>query len=269
MPKTMRDFSMVMAALFLAGAFATVLHGQQMDEKRRQIMEGFRATGADLQKGEEQFNKKQYDKAEQTLLKVLRQMPENAEASYYLAETYYQKGEFEKGLEAINDAENNYPFIGRLLARRRMSAGGQESPEAQKLRLEIEQLRGEMSGQQSEVRRQTIQTEIASKLTALNALRQKEAGQQKVEETISLPAEYLYAHGNLLFRLKRYDEALAEYEKTVQTDPRHGGAFNNAANIYFMARQYDKALEYIEKAEAAGAKVNPNFKKAVLQALGK
>jgi tetratricopeptide (TPR) repeat protein len=267
MAKTMRDFSMGMAVLFLTGVIVPVLSGQQMDEKGRQVMEGFRATRADLQKGEEQFNKKQYEKAEETLLKVLRQMPENAEASYYLAETYYQKGEFEKGLEVIVDAEKNYPFIGRMLARRRMSS--QVSPEQQKLMEEIQQLRGQMGGRQSEVQRQTVQTEIASKMAALRALRQKEAGQQKVEETISLPAEYSYTHGNLLFRLKRYDEALVEYEKAIQADPRQGGAYNNAASIYFMAKQYDKALDYLEKSEAAGVKVNPNFKKAVLQALGK
>jgi hypothetical protein len=34
-------------------------------------------------------------------------------------------------------------------------------------------------------------------------------------------------------------------------------------------KQFDKALEYLEKAEAAGTKVKPEFKKAVLQALGK
>jgi tetratricopeptide (TPR) repeat protein len=267
MPKRTRLFSTATAVFFLAAATAPVLAGQQMDEGSRKIMDQLRATRGDLQKGEEQFHKKQYDKAGQTLLKVLQQMPENAEASYYLAETCYQKGEFEKGLEAIADAEKNYPFIGRMLGRRRMSS--QVSPEQQKLMDEIQQLRGQMGGRQSEVQRQTVQTEIASKMAALRALRQKEAGQQKVEETISLPAEYSYTHGNLLFRLKRYEEALAEYEKAIQTDPRQGGAYNNAASIYFMAKHYDKALDYLEKAEAAGVKVNPNFKKAVLQALGK
>lgn len=267
MTKTMKLCSLALGLTWLAAGAAPFLRGQQLDEKDRQIMEGLRASRSDLQKGEAQYGKKEFDKAEQTFLKVLQAVPENSEASFYLAETYYQMGQFEKGLEAIDTAEKNYPYISKLIARRRPPA--QISPEQQKIMQEIQQLRGEMSGQRSEVQRQTIQTEIAAKQAALNELRAKEAGQQKVEEVSSLPAEYSYVHGNLLFRMKRYEEALAQYEKTVAADPRHGKALNNIANIYFMARQYDKALEYIEKAEAVGAKVNPDFKKAVLKALGK
>ncbi len=259
-------FLMLALALVTAVAVPQVV-AQQMDEKDQQIMQGLRATRSDLQKGEEQYAKKQFDKAESTLLKVLQTMPENAEASFYLAQTYYQTGQFEKGLAAIDAAEKNYPFIYKLLARNRRSS--QMSPEQQKLMQEIQQLSGEMSGDRSEVQRQAIQAQIAAKRTALSELRKKEASQQAAEQTYSLPAEYSYVCGNLLFRLKRYEEALAEYEKTVQADPRHGGAYNNAANIYFMARQYDKALEYINKAEAVGAKVSPQFKQAVLTALGK
>jgi tetratricopeptide (TPR) repeat protein len=272
MQKTIKSLSLALAVLLLAAVAVPFLAGQQMDEKDQQIMQGFRATRADLQKGEEQFNKKQYDKAEQSFLKVLLAMPENAEASYFLAETCYQKGEFEKGLEAIEAAEKNYPNIQRLISRRRMSMSTQGSPEQEKLMQQIQALRGQLSPGLPEVQRQTIQAEIASKQAELNAQRQKdlkkENSEQKVE-VVTIPAEYSYAHGNLLFRLKRYDEALAQYEKTIQADPAHGGAYNNIANIYYMAKQYDKSLEYLEKAEAAGCKVNPNFKKAVLSALGR
>jgi tetratricopeptide (TPR) repeat protein len=267
MTMTMRNFSAVMAVLILAAVAAPVLSGQLMDDQDRLLFEKFRMTQPDLTKGEKQLKKKQFNKAEETLLKVLKEMPENAEASFFLAETYYEKGDFEKGLEAIDAAEKNYPYIYKFIAGRRMSSP--MSPEQQRLMQEIKELRGEMSGQRSEVQSQTIQTEIAAKQTALNELRQKEASQQNVEETYSLPADYSYTHGNLLFRLKRYDEALAQYEKAVAADPKHGRALNNIANIYYMARQYDKALEFIEKAEAVGAQVNPQFKKAVLSALGK
>ena len=272
MPKTINRFSLSLAILFLTAAAVPFAAGRQTDDKDRQLMQGFRATRPDLAKGEEQFAKKQYDKAEQSLLSVLRAMPENAEASYYLAETYYQKGEFEKGLDAIQAAETSYPDIQRLMARRRLAASGQESPEQQKLRLEIQALRGQMGEHLSDVKRQTIQTEIAAKQAELNVQRQKDLKKQTSEpqaEAVKIPAEYSYAHGNLLFRVKRYDEALVQYEQTIQADPAHGGAYNNIATIYYMAKQYDKSLEYLDKAEAAGCKINPNFKKAVLTALGK
>jgi tetratricopeptide (TPR) repeat protein len=93
--------------------------------------------------------------------------------------------------------------------------------------------------------------------------------QEDKAETYAIPAEYSYLHGNLLIRQKRFEEALAEYEKAIVAEPKHGKALNNIANIYYMGRQYDKALAYIERAESVGAPVNPDFKKAVLKALGK
>src|SRR5512137_648821 len=107
MTKTTRGFSAVAAVLFLAAMTAPILSGQEMDDKDRLLFEQYRMTRPDVIKGQEQLKKKQYDKAEQALLKVLKEMPENAEASFFLAETYYQKGEFEKGLAAIVDAEKN------------------------------------------------------------------------------------------------------------------------------------------------------------------
>jgi hypothetical protein len=35
-----------------------------------------------------------------------------------------------------------------------------------------------------------------------------------------------------------------------------------------MAKRYEKALFYLEKAGSCGAKVNPEFKKAIYKAMG-
>ncbi len=259
MTKTMRNLSAATAVLVLASVIAPLLSGQTMDEKDRLLFQKFRMTRPDLLKGEDLVKKKQYDKAEATLLNVLKEMPENAEASFYLAETYYQKGEFEKGLAAIADAEKNSPLIQKILYRRQMgtmSQGGES-------RADIE---SQIVGQQQKTGEPTS-TEM-TKMRGDAAQNQTESQEQK-SEVFTIPAEYSYVHGNLLFREKKYEEALAQYEKAAAADPKHGKALNNIANIYFMGQQYDKALEYINRAEAVGAKVNPEFKKAVLKALGK
>ncbi len=100
------------------------------------------------------------------------------------------------------------------------------------------------------------------------AASQTKAQEQK-SEIYAIPAEYSYLHGNLLIRLKRFAEALPQFEKAVVADPKHGKALNNIASLHFMAGQYAEALEYIERAEAVGTKVDPDFKKAVLKALGR
>jgi len=259
MTKTMRSFSAVMAVFFLAAMTAPILSGQEMDDKDRLLFEKYRMTRPDVIKGQEQLKKKQLDKAEATLLKALNEMPENAEASFFLAETYYQKGEFEKGLAAIADAEKNVPLIQKMLYRRQtgmIGAGGENRADLENQIMGEQQKTGEP-------------VSAATSLMRRDAAASQTRGQEQKSEIYAIPAEYSYLHGNLLIKEKKYEEALAQYEKAVVAYPKHGKALNNIANIYFMARQYDKALEYIEKAESVGAKVNPDFKKAVLKALGK
>jgi tetratricopeptide (TPR) repeat protein len=69
--------------------------------------------------------------------------------------------------------------------------------------------------------------------------------------------------------LKKYSEALNRYLETVKTDPTHGSAYNNLANLYYMARKYQQALFYLQKAESCGAKINPRFKQTLYKAMRK
>ena len=286
MTKTTFRLSAAMAVLLLGSYFAPLSSGQKMGEKDRLVFENFRVTRLDLIKGKEQLKKKQLDNAEQTLLKVLKKMPENALASYFLAETYYQKGEFEKGLAAIDEAEKNFPWIQKLIysdnagMNNKAKASGQGpvvksewmnffyKPDLNPADIDTEiQAEQQQTGEPITRTTETMRIEAASRRGGEQV--QTPAVPTVPTEGSIVPAEWSYIHGNLLFRQKKYEEALAQYYKTIASDPQQGQALNNIANIYFMARQYDKALEYIEKAEASGAKVNPNFKKAVLTALGK
>jgi tetratricopeptide (TPR) repeat protein len=89
---------------------------------------------------------------------------------------------------------------------------------------------------------------------------------QKEEE---IPADYFYLHGNIFFKIKRYKEAHEQYQEAIKINPKHGNAYNNLANLYYIAKQYQKALDCLNLAEAHGAKINPEFKKAILKAIEK
>ena len=67
--------------------------------------------------------------------------------------------------------------------------------------------------------------------------------------------------------MKKFQEAHDQYQEAIRLDPSHGDSYNNLAALYFQVKQYQKALDYLDQAEANGAKVNPEFKKAVLKAL--
>jgi tetratricopeptide (TPR) repeat protein len=265
MTKTMRQLSTAVAVIFLATLIGPLLSGRSMDEKDRLLFQKYKMTRPDLIKGEKQLKKKQYDKAEETFLKVLKKMPENAQASFFLAETYYEKDDYEKGLAAIVEAEKNFPLIQKFLYSREM--GPIDMRGESRALMENEIMAEQQQTGQPVMRGLGYPDKFPKKATETT----QPVVQDVRSEVHALPAEYSYVHGNLLFRAKKYEEALAQYEKAIAADPKHEKKLNNiaVANLYYMAGQYDKALEYIEKAEAEGAKVNPEFKKAVLTALGK
>ncbi|MCP5106577.1 MAG: tetratricopeptide repeat protein [bacterium] len=80
---------------------------------------------------------------------------------------------------------------------------------------------------------------------------------------ITVPANYFYSHGNILYKLKRYKESIQQYVEVIRRDPNHGGAYNNLANLFYLAGKKDTASLCLNQAEACGFKVNPRFKKVL------
>ena len=89
---------------------------------------------------------------------------------------------------------------------------------------------------------------------------------------VSLPMEnitegnvnYHYLHGNILFKLKRYDEARDQYLETVKLNPGHISAFLNLAAVNYMLRQYQVAVDYLQQAEFLLGRSHPKLRKAIL-----
>jgi tetratricopeptide (TPR) repeat protein len=252
----------------LGGARALRSQDQSLDSKDTEILQKYKTVNREFLKGRELVVKQKYDQARQILLKVLDRMPEHPEASYLLAQIYYKEGDFENALVSIQNAETHFSLVQRILFKQQLKLGDQYSSNKQDLTQQIQVLESQLSQAKSEEERRDLQRQIVEK-QAQSSTMEMHNKEQSLYETTGLPADYSYVHGNLLFKMKRYKEALDQYLKTVQSDPKYGSAYNNIANLYFVAKQYDKALENIEKAEANGVKVHPDFKKAVLKALGK
>ena len=81
------------------------------------------------------------------------------------------------------------------------------------------------------------------------------------------PAEYDYFTGNCFFKLKRYDEAAASFKDAIATDPSHANSYNNLVNLLYAARRFAEAKDFLDRADAAGVKIHPGLKKAVLDGL--
>jgi pentatricopeptide repeat protein len=258
----------VLIFLFLGGARVLRSQDQSLDSKDTEILQKYKTVNREFLKGRELVVKEKYDQARQILLKVLDRLPEHPEASYLLAQIYYKEGDFEKGLASIQNAETHFSSVQRILFKQQLKLGDQYSSNKQELTQEIQVLQSQLSQAKSQEERMDLQRQIIEK-QAQSSTMEMHNKEQSLYESTGMPADYSYIHGNLLFKMKRYQEALDQYLKAVQSDPKYGSAYNNIANLYFRAKQYDKALEYIKKAEANGVKVHPDFKNAVLKALGK
>ncbi len=68
-------------------------------------------------------------------------------------------------------------------------------------------------------------------------------------------AEGWNKRATVLFFQKRYAESLADCAEVIKRNPNHFGALSGYGQIYSQLQEWDKALEYFEKALA----VNPNM----------
>jgi tetratricopeptide (TPR) repeat protein len=89
------------------------------------------------------------------------------------------------------------------------------------------------------------------------------------DEVVGMPAEYHFFHGNVLLRLDRLDDASLQYREALKIRPNYADASNNLASMYFNAGHVEVARDILDEAEANGAVVNADLKKAVLEALQK
>ncbi len=67
-------------------------------------------------------------------------------------------------------------------------------------------------------------------------------------------------------RKSQYDQAISDYTKALEINPRYALAYYNRALAYENTGQYDKAWEDVDKAQDLGFKINPQFLKALRKA---
>ncbi|MBN1273399.1 MAG: tetratricopeptide repeat protein [Candidatus Aminicenantes bacterium] len=238
------------------------------DEYR--LAQDYKVANSMFVKGKEFFDEKKFQKAEKEFLKCLGKMPEHADASFYLAQVYYNLKDLAKALEYIKQAAVNYHHIAKIKLNMQQQLLLKLQEEKEDLEEYVRALRDALASTTDPREREKVQNQISKRENRINIIdsRMREP-HPELEKEEHIPADYYYFHGNILFKLKNYQEAFEQYQKAITIDPSHGNAYNNLANLYYMARRYKEALECLEKAEKNGVEVNPDLRKAVLKALDK
>jgi tetratricopeptide (TPR) repeat protein len=70
-------------------------------------------------------------------------------------------------------------------------------------------------------------------------------------------SEGYYQLGDTELQLGKFPEALANFTKTLERNPTHGGALTGIGIVFYKQKEYDKALDALQKAIAAAPEYQP------------
>lgn len=253
------------AAILLNTGLSFAQKGFHMEEKK--LYEKYKMAVQYFEEGKELYNKNKFNQAENKFKECLKVFPQHAQANFYLAHINYMNNNLENALRYIEDAEKNFELMNQIYALGYEDYTSQLRAERDIIKNRIQQYKEleERTSQQQE--KQKISAQISQLQTELGTIISRLS--EPLPEAKQVPADYFYLHGNIYFKLKQYQESLNQYFETLSHDPKHDKAYNNIINLFFMAKNYQKALEMVKQAEAAGVVVNPRLKEAVLQAVKK
>ena len=107
--------------------------------------------------------------------------------------------------------------------------------------------------------------------TKIDELKNKVANLEKeleVDKSKKYDAFFRFKYGNLLFGMKKSQEAKAQYELAVDAEPEFKDTYSNLSVCYFIEGNCAKALEAYKKAKKLGAQVHPQFEKDLIARCG-
>lgn len=231
----------------------TLIFSQEQFKMDENTFQQFTRAKRMFEKGKVFFLKKNFKKAEPALLKCVESFPQYSQADYFLAQIYYNNQDYVNALKHMESAKANYGFMANLL----VAAQNKYLIELREQRRELQNSLPDLKNKDDVERAKKDIAELDTRLS------------EPVPVLPQKSADYYYFHGNIFMKLKKFNEAHAQYIEALQIEPTHGNASNNLASLYYMIRKFDKALFYLNQAEANGAEINPDFKKALLETMQK
>jgi stress-induced-phosphoprotein 1 len=258
--------------VFFFGMFS---FGQEdIAREEAELFKKYKSLNKNFEKGKMYYAREDYKKAKKEFTKILEKLPEHADAIFYLARIFYREGNLDEALRDIQEAKANHEFSAKMKIK--MAQAGKQNLEEKKQDLEeylqaLEEKLISLPQESEEVEAEAMKKNLETKIDELKV--QIENINTELNLPLpsedKIPAEYYYWNGNIYFKMKKFQEAHDQYQDAIKIDPSHGDSYNNLAALYFQVKQYQKAMDYLTQAEENGAKVNPEFKEAVLKALGK
>jgi tetratricopeptide (TPR) repeat protein len=251
----------VLAAVILTSAlWATA---QQTDLS---LLEKYKALLGSMDKARSAFEKGNLSASERELDTCLKAVPDHHEARYFKAQIRYKQGDFAQGLEQMLAAESGYAHFAAVMEEARVNKMMKDVEKEEALSDLIPAL--EKAYEQSVCKPPTYQSAIKDALNKLDETKNEKPDALR-KGASAAPAEYLYFHGNCLYRLKKYSDAEAQYRAALAADPAHANANNNLISLLYSQKRIAEAAAALDQAESNKVQIQAALKKAVLDAARK
>lgn len=217
-------------------------------------------------KGEQLYLKGKLAKAQDALEKCVEVFPQYSEAYFILAQVQYKLKDYTVALDHIANAKTHFKFMSDIRVSTQLEYLDTLREQRQKLQEQLRGLREQLSSAKDDSEKSRIESAIGTAEMQVSQIDNRM--HSPIPNIEDVPAEYYYVHGNIFLKMKNFQEAHKQYLEAVRVDPKHANALNNLSTLYYMVKKYDKAKEYLEKAEATGFTVNEKYKSALMKALG-
>jgi Flp pilus assembly protein TadD len=241
-----------------------LLAGQNDSSNRKdlEILRKLHLTQPLLNKASDLLAAKDWEGAAQQFNRCLEALPESPDACFGMAYICNQTGDISKALTWIEQAEKASRYLQQVWENQKMSLFKLSQQEQIRLLQLAEDLQNNgMSVYSCKSNQLTsASSQATQKARAITA-------NGKIDNSpFAIPAEFFSLHGNLLFKLKRFEEAEAQYLQALAISPKHERCLNNLINIYFISHKIEQAKSWLKKAIQQKVKINPGLAKAVRNA---
>jgi len=256
-----RRFRIGVLLLVLSGAMALAgLDEPRSDTDLAKSLALYKASRDQFEKGCTLFAQGKMDAAALRFAACTARMPGHIYAWYYLANIHYLQQKYPEALAAIEPAEAQLDPMMQL------------DSYAQEQRIkgmdDVAILLAKAYDATNSCMERLRIEEVSMQVSLEGQKARETAGREQVFQR-DLRSEYACLHGNILFKLRQFDQALERYVAAVRADPENAQAYTNIIAIYYLARRYAEADRYLQEAEAAGIgeQLNLKLKVLVLEAL--
>lgn len=245
----------ILVAFLAVAALPAVENSPRSEKELAALLARFRSVQRHFEAGRELFARGDREEAARRFTRCTAGMAGHAYAHYYLANIHFLGGSHSAALAAIREAESHLDEIVEMGAYAR----------TQSLR-DVDEAARSLARYYDTTDSCRERRDLEGVLLAIAGAEEKTLAPADPEQALrrKLTSEYAGLHGNILFQLQRYDEALACYARSIAADPMNGQARNNVIAIHYLAGRFSEADIQLRAAERAGVGEEINLKLQVL-----